>query len=183
MRVLGISGSLRRESYNARLLRAAALGLPPGARLELFGGLGDLPPFNEDSEHAPGREVERLLEAIDGADAVLFATPEYNAGVPGALKNAVDWASRPYPDNVLKDKPVAVIGASTGLFGAVWAQADLRKSVRYAGAHVLDDELPVPLAADAFDAGGRLRDPELAERLHDLVSALVREVEAPVEVA
>jgi chromate reductase len=173
MRVLGISGSLRRESHNARLLRAAALGLPPGARLELFGGLGDLPPFNEDAEHAPGREVERWLDAIADADAVLFATPEYNAGVPGALKNAVDWASRPYPDNVLRDKPVAVIGAST----------DLRKSVRYAGARVLDDELPVPLAADAFDAGGRLRDPDLSERLHDLVSALVREVEAPVEVA
>jgi chromate reductase, NAD(P)H dehydrogenase (quinone) len=182
MRVLGISGSLRSESYNTRLLRAAAFGLPPGARIEHFDGLAGLPAFNEDAEHAPGPAVERWLDAIAGADAVLFATPEYNAGVPGALKNAVDWASRPFPDNVLRDKPVAVIGASTGLFGAVWAQADLRKSVRYAGAHVLDDELPVPQAADAFDADGRLRDPDLAARLDDLLRALVREVAAPVEV-
>lgn len=183
MRVLGISGSLRRDSYNTRLLRAAAQGLPPGARLDAFDGLADLPPFDEDAEHAPPAAVTAWLDAIEGADALLFATPEYNAGVPGLLKNGVDWASRPFPDNVLRGQPTAVIGASTGLFGAVWAQADLRKSLRYAGAHVIDEELPVPTAMDAFDADDRLRDPDLAARLQDVLGALVREVRTPVEVA
>ena len=97
------------------------------------------------------------------------------------LKNAVDWASRPFPDNSLRDRPSAVIGASTGLFGAVWAQADLRKSLRHAGAHVLDDELPVALAADAFTEDGGLASPELDEQLTELLGALAREVGAPVE--
>ncbi|HYN52072.1 MAG TPA: NAD(P)H-dependent oxidoreductase, partial [Thermoleophilaceae bacterium] len=116
------------------------------------------------------------------ADALLVSTPEYNASVPGVLKNAVDWASRPFPDNSLRERPAAVIGASTGLFGAVWAQAELRKSLRHAGAHVLDDELPVALAADAFAEDGRLASPELDERLGDLLAALAREAAAPLEV-
>jgi chromate reductase, NAD(P)H dehydrogenase (quinone) len=183
MRVLGISGSLRQGSYNTRLLRAAAAELPSGARFELYDGLGELPPFNQDQEIDAPPAVRRLREAIAGADALLISTPEYNASIPGVLKNAVDWASRPFPDNALRGKPVAVIGASTGMFGAVWAQAELRKSLRHAGAHVLDDELPVGGASEAFGLDGGLRDPDLRRRLVDVVAALTREVTAPVEVA
>ena len=110
-----------------------------------------------------------------------IATPEYNASVPGALKNALDWASRPFPDNVLRKKPSAVIGASTGLFGAVWAQAEVRKALKASGAHVLEAELPVGMADGAFTEDGSLADPELARRLGDVVNDLVREVGAPVE--
>jgi chromate reductase, NAD(P)H dehydrogenase (quinone) len=162
MRILAISGSRRRDSHNTRLLRAAAKLLPPGVELELFDGLRAVPPYDEDldGDSAPAG-VERLRRAIARADALLVSTPEYNASVPGVLKNAVDWASRPFPDNVLRDKPVAVIGASSGLFGAVWAQAELRKSLRHTGAHVLDDELPVGMADHAFGEDGGLAEAEL----------------------
>lgn len=181
MRILGISGSLRRGSHNRRLLRAAGDALPPGVVLVEWDGLAGLPAFDEDLEASPPEPVEDFFAAIEDADALLVATPEYNASIPGALKNAFDWASRPFPDNVLKDKPVAVVGASTGLFGAVWAQAEVRKTLKASGAHVLEDELPVGLADGAFAEDGGLADPELAERLSDLVSDLVREVAAPVE--
>jgi chromate reductase, NAD(P)H dehydrogenase (quinone) len=174
--VLGISGSLRRDSYNTRLLRAAATLLPPGAELVPFDGLAALPPYDEDAD-SPGLEpVDRLRGEIAGADALLIATPEYNASIPGVLKNAIDWASRPFPDNALRDRPVAVIGASTGLFGAVWAQAELRKVLRHAGARVLEQELPIGLADQAFTADGRLADPEHERRLAELVEGLTREV-------
>ncbi len=156
MRLLGVSGSLRSASYNRQLLRAAAALLPPEAEFVEYDELKALPPFDEDDEAAPGPVVERWRQAIEGADAVLFATPEYNASVPGWLKNAVDWASRPFSDTVLRNKPVAVIGASTGMFGAVWAQAELRKVLGTAGARVLDRELPVPAADEAFDTYGGL---------------------------
>jgi chromate reductase len=181
MRILGIAGSLRRGSHNRRLLRAAGAALPPGADLVEWEGLAGLPAFDEDLEADPPQAVLELFDAIEDADALLIATPEYNASLPGALKNAIDWASRPFPDNVLRDKPVAVIGASTGLFGAVWAQAEVRKVLKTAGAHVLESELPVGMADGAFDDDGRLADPDLSERLHDLVLDLVREVAAPVE--
>src|SRR5215216_2953699 len=141
MRVLCISGSLRRDSYNRKLLRAAGELAPAATELVHWEGLKTLPPFDEDDEHAPRAAVVALREAITRADALLIATPEYNASLPGQLKNALDWASRPYPDNVLKEKPSAVIGASTGLFGAVWAQAEVRKALKASGAHVLDSEL------------------------------------------
>lgn len=182
MRILGISGSLRGDSYNTRLLRAAALALPSGVELVPYEGLAAIPPFNEDHEEDTASEaVHALRSQVAAADTLLFSTPEYNASIPGVLKNAVDWASRPFPDNSLKGRPAAVIGASTGLFGAVWAQAELRKSLRHAGAHVLDDELPVALAADAFAEDGRLVSPELHVRLGDLLAALVREAGAPLE--
>jgi chromate reductase len=184
MRILAISGSLRRESHNTRLLRAAAQMLPSGAELELFDGLAAVPPYNEDADVEPGPEaVERLRGAIADADALLISTPEYNASIPGVLKNAIDWASRPFPDNALRGKPVAVMGASTGLFGAVWAQAELRKALRHTGAHVLDDELPVGSAEQAFSDSGELVDSELNLRLGDLVEGLAREVRAPLESA
>src|SRR3954449_5793987 len=183
MRILGISGSLRRGSHNRKLLRAAAAALPPGVELVDWDGLADLPAFDEDQEQTPAGPVRAFRDLIASADALLIATPEYNASLPGALKNALDWASRPFPDNVLRAKPAAVIGASTGLFGAVWAQAEVRKVLKTSGAHVLESELPVGMADMAFDEEGGLADPDLAERLHDLVSDLAREVAAPVEQA
>ena len=181
MRILGIAGSLRRGSHNRRLLRAAGHALPPGADLVEWEGLGGLPIFCEDLEDAPPRTVQDFLGAVEEADALLIATPEYNASVPGGLKNALDWASRPFPDNVLREKPSAVIGASTGLFGAVWAQAEVRKALKASGAHVLDSELPVGLADGAFGADDTLADPELVARLDDVMGDLLREVGTPVE--
>jgi len=181
MRILGIAGSLRRGSHNRRLLRAAGDVLPPGADLVEWEGLGGLPIFDEDQETSPPPAVRELLDAIEQADAILIATPEYNASVPGGLKNALDWASRPFPENVLRQKPSAVIGASTGLFGAVWAQAEVRKALSASGAHVIESELPVGLADSAFEDDGSLADPELTTRLGDLLGDLAREVAAPVE--
>ena len=146
MRVLGISGSLRRDSHNTELLRAAATLLPSGVEFEMFDGLGEIPPFNEDLEGSAPRPVRRLREEIGAEHAILIATPEYNHSIPGHLKNALDWVSRPYSTNTLRGKPVAVMGASTGMFGAVWAQAELRKVLSAIGARVVDREIPVPTA-------------------------------------
>ena len=181
MQILGISGSLRRGSHNRRLLRAAGDALPSGAVMAEWDGLAGLPAFDEDLEADPPAAVREFLAAVAAADALLIVTPEYNASVPGALKNALDWASRPFPDNVLRDKPSAVMGASTGLFGAVWAQAEVRKALKASGAHVLESELPVGMADSAFADDGSLADPELSTRLSDLLADLVREVAAPAE--
>jgi chromate reductase, NAD(P)H dehydrogenase (quinone) len=173
MRVLGISGSLRRRSHNARLLRLAAQLMPAGVELEIFDGLKDVPPYDEDDDVDPVPEnARRLRSAIGGADAVLIATPEYNSSIPGQLKNALDWASRPFPDNALRNKPVAVIGASTGMFGAVWAQAEVRKVLGSIGARVVDVELAVAGAEEAF-AGDRLADRDLHRELSRIVAELV----------
>ena len=181
MRILGIAGSLRRGSHNRKLLRAAGRALAPGVELVEWEGLGSLPIFDEDMEKYPPEIVQEFLDEIEQADAILISTPEYNASIPGGLKNALDWASRPFPDNVLRDKPSAVIGASTGLFGAVWAQAEVRKALKASGAHVLESELPVGMADGAFDDDGDLIDPELTGRLGDLLGDLCREVRTPVE--
>jgi chromate reductase, NAD(P)H dehydrogenase (quinone) len=181
MRVLGISGSLRRDSHNTELLRAAATLLPPGAELELWGDLKAVPPYDADDDYGLiGRpESLRALDAaIRDADVVLFSTPEYNHSIPGALKNALDWLSRPLAQSPLRGKPVAVVGASTGLFGAVWAQAELRKVLGAIGARVIDRELPVGLAGDAFTDEGRLADPDLELVLADLLAELQGEVVA-----
>jgi len=154
MNLLGVVGSLRDGSYNAQLMDAAAGVLPAGASLTVFEGLKDIPPFDEgrDSQAAPP-SVEAFRTALAEADGVLFATPEYNGSIPGQLKNALDWASVPFEHNVLRNKPTAVIGTSTGMFGAVWAQAELRKVLGLIGARVLDRDTPVPLAELSF-AGG-----------------------------
>lgn len=178
MRVLGISGSLRRDSHNTRLLRVAAQVVPPPHELELFDGLKEVPPYDEDDDTNPAPEaVQRLRDAIADADAVLIATPEYNSSLPGQLKNALDWASRPLADNALRNKPVAVVGASTGMFGAVWAQAEARKVLGATGARVVDVELPVPHAEEAF-AGDRLADAELHESLARIVDELIGATQA-----
>jgi chromate reductase len=176
MVVLGISGSLRRESHNTKLLRAAEELLPAGAELVLFDELEAVPPYNEDRDvdESPAG-AGRLRGAIADADAVLFATPEYNGSVPGQLKNAVDWASRPHRTSVLWGKPVAVVGASSGMYGAVWAQADLRKALGVAGARVVDAEVAVGRAGERFDETGRLVDEELRDELRAAVEALVAE--------
>ena len=183
MRILGISGSLRSASHNTALLRAVGELLPDGIEIELYDGLAELPHYNGDDDHdAPPAAVTALRDAIAGADAILIATPEYNASVPGVLKNAVDWASRPHRESALWGKTAAVIGASPGAYGALWAQADLRKALGTAGARVLDRDLPVARAAEAFDADGRLADPALAARLREHVGALV-ELATPAEIA
>jgi chromate reductase len=184
MRILGISGSLRPGSHNTALVRAAADLLPPGAELVVFGGLREVPPYDELRDATdPGPAVRALRDAITGADALLIATPEYNASIPGVLKNAVDWASTPFPNGVLRRKPVLVVGASTGLFGAVWAQAELRKVLGTAGAAPLDRELPVGQADGVFTAGGSLADPDLAAALREAVDELVAVAKAAGEQA
>jgi chromate reductase len=184
MRILGISGSLRRDSHNTNLLRAAALSLPPGVELELYDGLADLPHYDADLDVEPELDaVARLREAIAGADGVLIATPEFNGSIPGALKNALDWASRPFPDNALRGKPVAVVGASTGLFGAVWAQAEVRKVLGIIGADVIDGELPIGMAHMAFADDGDLADPGTRDALAGLVGVLAARAGAAEVVA
>jgi len=174
LRILGLSGSLRRGSLNTTLLRAAAKLLPPGVELEVFDGLGELPPYDADLDVEPAHPaVERLRQAIADADGVLIATPEYNGSIPGVLKNALDWASRPFPDNALRGKPVAVIGASTGLFGAVWAQAETRKVLGVIGADVIEGELPVGQADGAFADDGGLVDREQRAALAELAHVLL----------
>ena len=175
MRILGISGSLRRGSHNRTLLSAASAELPAGVDLVEWDGLASLPAFNEDLERTRPPSVRAFLDFVADADALLIATPEYNASLPGALKNALDWASRPFPENVLNQKPSLVIGASTGLFGAVWAQAEVRKTLAASGATVLDTELAVAAADGAFRADGSLADPRLRSRLRALLADLVRQ--------
>jgi chromate reductase len=144
MRVLAISGSLRAASYNTALLRALREGAPDGVDVELWEGLKEIPPYDADDDLTPGpAEVEAFRELVREADAVFFATPEYNSSVPGALKNALDWASRPLATNAFRNKPVAVIGSSAGAFGGVWAAAELRKVLGAMGARVADAELAV----------------------------------------
>jgi chromate reductase, NAD(P)H dehydrogenase (quinone) len=180
MRLIGIGGSLRKGSYNRALLEAAVAERPPGVEVAWYDGLEFVPAYDEDLDGSTTPvAVAELRRALASADAVLIATPEYNASIPGALKNGLDWASRPFPDNCLRGKPIAVIGASTGLFGAVWAQAELRKVLKSIGAAVLDVELPVPAAHEAFYSGGGLCDPELTAMLRSVVHRLVGQTLRP----
>jgi chromate reductase len=178
MKVLAISGSLRQGSYNTTLLRAAEEVAPEDVEVVLYEGLKAIPPFDEDDEEATPAAVADFREALAGADAILFATPEYNGSIPGALKNALDWASRPFATNPLRNKPVTVVGASTGGFGAVWAQADLRRILKAIGARVVGDEVPVPGVHTRTDEAGRLADAETEERLREVLDALHDAVEA-----
>ena len=176
MKVLAISGSLRRDSYNTKLLRSAEELLPPDAEFVLYDGLKEIPAYDQDDDVQPGPPaVEALREAVADADVVLFATPEYNSSVPGFLKNALDWVSRPLATNAIRNKPVAVVGASTGAFGAVWAQAELRKSLAAMGARVVDAEVAVGHAPTRFREDGSLEDESLQEQLEETVQALVEE--------
>jgi chromate reductase len=179
VRILGISGSLRRDSYNTRLLAAAAEVLPDDAELTVWTGLRDVPPVDEDEEVGPPpAAVAELREALAAADAVLIATPEYNGSVPGQLKNALDWASRPHATTPLRNLPVAAVGASTGPFGAVWAQADLRRILARIGARVVDAGLAVGHAHVRCDENGRLIDEDVRGQLADVLNELASHVHA-----
>jgi Predicted flavoprotein len=178
MRVLGISGSLRRDSYNSALLRAAGERLPAGAELVEFERLREIPPYDSDEEAvATPDSVRELREAIGEADAVLVATPEYNHSIPGQLKNALDWASRPVGKSALTGKPAAAIGASTGMFGAVWAQAETRKVLGAMGGRVVEAELPVPRAQEQYEDGRLTLFPEQSQQLEEILAELLSEVE------
>jgi chromate reductase, NAD(P)H dehydrogenase (quinone) len=182
MKVLGISGSLRRDSHNTKLLRAAAELVDGEVELELWEGLKAVPPYDQDDDVAEApAAVAELRDAIAGADAVLFATPEYNSSIPGQLKNALDWVSRPIATNPLRNKPVAVVGASTGAFGAVWSQAELRKVLAAIGARVLECEVACRNAAASFDEHGRLIDGEAQAQLGEAVDRLVEAARARAE--
>jgi len=173
MKVLAISGSLRADSHNSKLLRAAVDLFPADVEVEIWDGLKDVPPYDEDDDGADAlAAVARLRAAIAGADALLFATPEYNHSIPGALKNAIDWASRPAGSGVFLNKPVAVVGASSGAFGAVWAQAELRKVLGATGARVVDADLALGHAPERFDADGGLRDENLRMELQEVLDTL-----------
>jgi len=177
MKVLAISGSLRRDSYNTKLLRAAEELLPPNVDFVLYQGVKEVPPYDEEDDVQPApMAVAALRSAVREADAVLFSTPEYNSSIPGSMKNAIDWVSRPFSTNPLRNKPVAVIGASTGAFGAVWAQAELRKVLAAVGARVVDGEVAVGHAPTRFDENGRLEDESLQEQLQETLDALLAEV-------
>jgi chromate reductase len=176
MRILAISGSLRDGSHNTLLLRAAERLLSPGDELELWTGLRDVPPYDQDDDVEPApAAVAALRDAVASADAVLIATPEYNASVPGALKNALDWASRPLATNAFRNKPVAVIGSSAGMFGGVWAQAELRKVLATMGARVAEVEVAVARVNEKFDDDGLLIDEAVRLELEDALGTLLAE--------
>jgi chromate reductase, NAD(P)H dehydrogenase (quinone) len=178
MRVLAISGSLRAESYNTALANAARELAPDGVEVELYDGLGLIPHYDQDLDQedieTPGAVAE-LRRRIEEADALLLVTPEYNGSTTGVLKNAIDWASARHRGSWLRNKTVAVAGATTGQYGAIWAQQDLKRILGISGARVVPGELPVSTAHEKFDEEGRLVDPFVAERLRGHLAALVDE--------
>jgi chromate reductase, NAD(P)H dehydrogenase (quinone) len=176
MRVLAISGSLRRDSNNTALLRALREEAPSGVEIELWDGLKEIPPYDGDDDLVPGpAKVEAFRSLVREADAVFFATPEYNSSIPGALKNALDWASRPLATNAFRNKPVAVIGSSAGAFGGVWAAAELRKVLAAMGARVTEVEMAVGHAQDKLDEAGELADDETRSGLREALDTLLAE--------
>jgi chromate reductase len=181
VRVLAISGSLRADSNNTGLLRALREEAPAGIDVELWDGIKAIPPYDADDDGVPGPpDVEAFRELVREVDAVFFATPEYNSSVPGALKNALDWASRPLATNSFRNKPVAVISSSAGAFGGVWAAAELRKVLGAMGARVTEAELAVGHAAEKFGDDGRLADDDVRQGLRDALATLVAEVPSAV---
>jgi chromate reductase len=180
VRILAVSGSLRASSYNTALARAASEHAPPGVEVELYEGLARLPAYDQDldqTDSAAPPSVQRLRERIEDADALLFVTPEYNGSIPGVLKNAIDWASARHRGSSFENKTVAIAGVTTGQYGAIWAQQDLRKVLGISGARVIHGELPVSRGQDVFDEAGRLTDPLVAERLREHLAHLVAEAQ------
>jgi chromate reductase len=174
MRILAISGSLRDGSYNTALLRALREEAPEGVDVDLWHGLKVIPPYDQDDDVVPGPEaVEAFRELVRESDAIVFSTPEYNSSIPGALKNALDWGSRPVATNVFRNKPVAVMSASAGAFGGVWAGAELRKVLGAMGARVTEAELAVGHAHEKVDGDGTITDDDLRQGLRDTLQTLV----------
>ena len=173
VRILGIAGSLRRESYNRAALRAAAAVVPEGATLEIF-ELDGIPAFNQDEDQNPPARVAELKRRIREADAILFVTPEYNYSVPGVLKNAIDWASRPYGDNAWNGKPAAIMGASLGTLGTARAQYHLRQIMVFLNMFPINQpEVMIGNAASRFDQEGTLTDEATRNFIRELLQNLV----------
>jgi chromate reductase len=171
--ILGIAGSLRRASYNRAALRAARELVPDGATLDIF-ELDGIPCFNQDDEAKPPPGVIELKTRVRAADAILIVTPEYNYSIPGVLKNAIDWASRPYGDSAWSGKPVALMGASIGMFGTARAQYHLRQVFVFLNMHPLNQpEVMIAKAAERFDADGNLTDEKAKELIGQLLQDLV----------
>lgn len=171
--IFGFAGSLRKGSFNKALLRAATEVVPKGAILETF-DLEGIPPFNQDLEAQPPAKVKEFKEKIRAADAILIATPEYNYSIPGVLKNAIDWASRPYGDNAFEGKPVGVMGTSIGMLGTARAQYHLRQTFVWLNMYPLNKpEVMVPFASDKVDSEGRLTDEKTREKIKELLESLV----------
>jgi chromate reductase, NAD(P)H dehydrogenase (quinone) len=172
--ILGISGSLRKGSYNSAALRTAKSLRPDDAKLEIF-DLHGIPCFNQDDEKNPPEKVVELKTRVRAADAILFATPEYNYSIPGVLKNAIDWASRPFGESVWNEKPVAIMGTSIGMLGSARAQYHLRQCCVYLNMYPLNrPEVMIPLAAERFDADGNLIDDKSRELIAQLLQSLVQ---------
>jgi chromate reductase len=172
--ILGFAGSLRKGSFNRSLLRTAKEVVPQEAELESF-DLEGIPPFNQDLENQPPQKVKEFKAKIRAADAILIVTPEYNYSIPGVLKNAIDWASRPYGDNALEGKPVALMGASIGMLGTARAQYHLRQSFVWLNMYPLNQpEVMVPFAQEKFDANGTLTDQKTKEKVKELLESLIR---------
>ena len=171
--ILGFAGSLRKDSYNKALLRAASGVVPANAKIEVF-DLGGIPPFNQDLESAVPEQVKDFKRKIRAADAILIVTPEYNYSIPGVLKNAIDWASRPYGDNSFEGKPVAILSASTGMLGGARAQYHLRQSFVFLNMHPVNrPEVFVTFASQKFDEKGNLTDAKTLELVKSLLENLV----------
>jgi len=171
--ILGFAGSLRKNSYNKSLLRAALELIPDNAGLEIF-DLEGIPPFNQDLENEPAKRVKEFKAKIKAADAILIATPEYNYSIPGVLKNAIDSASRPHGDNAFEHKPVAMMGASTGMMGSARAQYHLRQCFVFLTCFALNHpEVMVSSAHEKIDGEGKLTDEKTRERIRELLESLV----------
>jgi NAD(P)H-dependent FMN reductase len=176
VKVLVLLGSLRAASINRQLAELAVESAPDGASLQLFDRLGELPFYNEDIDNDEVAEpVRALREAAAVADAALVVTPEYNGSIPGVLKNAIDWLSRPFGNGALKGKPVAVVGAAHGRYGGVWAHDETRKSFGIAGVRVVED-LKLSVQTKAFDGRHPRENAEVAASLRDIVGKLAAEV-------
>jgi chromate reductase, NAD(P)H dehydrogenase (quinone) len=175
LRVLGIAGSLRKGSFNRNTLRAAQQLAPEGIRIESFDKLGEIPPFNQDLERTPPPAVVELKAQIRAADAILLVTPEYNYSVPGVLKNAIDWASRPYGDSAWTGKPAAIMGASGGVLGTARAQYHLRQMFVFLNMYTVNQpEVMIPQAQQRFDEQGNLTDETSKKLIRQLLEELAR---------
>jgi chromate reductase len=173
IRILGIAGSLRRDSYNRAALRAATHLLPEGVTLDVF-ELDGIPGFNQDEENNPPAEVAELKRRVREADAILFVTPEYNYSIPGVLKNAIDWASRPYGDSAWSGKPAAIMGASIGTIGTARAQYHLRQMFVFLNMFPINQpEVMIGNAAERFDSQGNLKDEATKDIIRQLLQNLV----------
>ena len=172
MKVLGIVGSLRKASFNKALMAAALELAPPDMSIDVF-DLEGIPPFNADLEPQPPARVVEMKARIRGSDAILFATPEYNYSIPGVLKNAIDWASRPYGDNAFDGKPVTLMGASTGQIGTARAQYHLRQSFVFLNMYpVIQPEVMVTFVEGKVDQSGRLNDEAARQKIKELLTSL-----------